>query len=182
MSSPPPLLLPPSPPAPPAPPASMPLHGYPNMLPGHMQTATHLHSPQPAPAYEPPGQYVDGHMLRGNGWSLISPTEHATVHFVGNGVRPCDYPYGYYPLQFPFSKHKVSCDMTVRELIKGLGCPPGPLHGITELILRGNDWFAAGDSFTQGGEASTKTLREVGWTCQRGEGKEVWLVVKKGGD
>ena len=69
--------------------------------------------------------------------------------------------------------------MTVRELIKRLGCKEGPQKGITEMICLGNDLFAAGDTFTQGGEASKRTLGEVGWMEERGEGKEVWLVVKR---
>ena len=136
-------------------------------------------SPTAPPPYEPSGQFVDGHMLKGHGWSYIAPAEHTTIHFVNNGIRPCDSPYGYHPHSFPFSKHKVSCDMTVQTLIGALGCLPGPHKGVTELILLGSDRFTTGDTFTQGGETSKRTLREVGWTGQRGKGNEVWLVVKK---
>ncbi|KAL6721229.1 hypothetical protein ACLMJK_000331 [Lecanora helva] len=133
-----------------------------------------------APAYEPPGQYVDGHLLGGKGWSYLGSTDKVvTIHLVHKGVRPCDSPGGYHPYEFHFTKHKAPVDMTVRKLIEQLGCPAGAHKGVTELILLGDDLFAAGDTFTQGGETSKRTLEEVGWTAERGEGKEVWLVAKR---
>ena len=158
------------------PPQSAPFHGFSgNLVLELHRNCKRVHSQPLGPAYEPPGQYVDGHILAGEGWSYIAPNDHTTVHFVGNGLRPCDYGGGYYPFKFPFSKHKVPCDMTVRKLIERLGCPEGAQKGITELILLGDDRFAAGDSFTQGGETSKRTLGEVGW----GDGSEVWLIVKR---
>ena len=144
-----------------------------------MQVQVQAHDYPSGPVYEPPGQYVDGSMLRGHDWSYIAPDEHTTIHFVSNGLRPCDSPNGYYPWKFPFLKHKVPCTMTVRKLIEKLGCPSGAQKGITEMIWLGDDLFAAGDSFTQGGEASKSTLGQVGWTGARKEGSEVWLVVKR---
>ena len=60
-----------------------------------------------------------------------------------------------------------------------LGCPPGEFRGLTELVVLGNDEFAAGDTFTQGGVVSKLTLKDVGWSKGSGLGGELWLVVKK---
>ena len=158
------------------PPQSVPCHGYSGIF--TLQKAGNrkrVHSQLLGPRFEPPGQYIDGHFLEGQGWSYIAPKEHTTINFVSNGLRPCDHGGGYYPFEFPFTKHKVPSDMTVRKLLERLGCPDGAQKGVTELILLGNDLFAAGDSFTQGGETSKRTLGEVGW----GNESEVWLVVKR---
>lgn len=131
------------------------------------------------PPYEPPGQYVDGHIMEGNGWSYITPADDTTICFVNNGVRPCDWPNGECTQKFGFSKHKVPCSMTVRELIKQLGCPDGETKGLTEVRESGSGQWLALDSFTQGGEASKQTLAQVGWTKERGEMNPVWLAVKR---
>lgn len=118
-------------------------------------------------------------MLHGDGWSYITPSEHTTIHFVSDGTRPCDAPNGYYPHRFAFTIHKVPTMMTVRELIEGLGAPPGDQNGITEMEELGNSRFAAGWTITQGSEDATKTLREVGWTQRRSEAAPIWVVVKR---
>ena len=102
-----------------------------------------------------------------------------TICFVGDGTRPFDSPNGYHPHEFPFSKHKTSCSMRIIDLCRALGCPEGPQNGVTEMISLGNDMFAEGDSYTQGGGSSERTLRQVGWTNQRGEENPVWLVKKR---
>lgn len=100
--------------------------------------------------------------------------------FVSSGTRPCDYEHGYYPWKLPFIKHKVPCNITIKEMINRLGCPPElGTGGITEIIERGNDYWAAGNTFTQDGHESNKTLAEVGWSSRRGDGHPVWLVVYK---
>lgn len=69
--------------------------------------------------------------------------------------------------------------MSVRELMKRLGCPEGDTKGLTEVRdLGGSQWVAL-DSFTQGGESSKQTLAQVGWTKERDEENVVWLAVKK---
>lgn len=69
--------------------------------------------------------------------------------------------------------------MTIRELIKQLGCPEAPgTFGVTEIIQLGDNYWAAGSTFTQGGDESKKTLAEVGWTARRSEDYPVWLAVK----
>ncbi|KAK4691791.1 hypothetical protein P7C71_g5286, partial [Lecanoromycetidae sp. Uapishka_2] len=143
---------------------------------------THHHPPptttNSAP-FEPPGQLVSGQMLHGPGWTYLAPAEHTTIMFVGNGARPCDHPGGYYPWKFPFTKHKVPSNMTLKELIKQLGCPQGPgTFGVTEMIQLGDGHWAAGSTFTQGGDERDKTLAEVGWTARRDDDYPVWLVVK----
>ena len=123
---------------------------------GHVQPANSSHNP--------PAEYLG---------------EYAVIHFFYDGTRPCDFPCGYYPSQSRYSKHNVPCGMMVRDLTKRLGCPEGSQKGVTEMICVGNGRFVAGDTFTQGGEASKRTAKEVGWTGERGVGKEVWLVVKR---
>ena len=133
--------------------------------------------PAPAPAqdrYEPPGQWVDGQQLTGNGWSYLAPKEHVTVNFVGDGARPCDFDD--FPMRFNFTTHKVACIMTVSELIDRLGGPDRPETGVTEILKVGNNRWVSGDSYTRGGGAGERTLGQVGWNGQRGE---VWLVVKR---
>ncbi|CAD6564718.1 MAG: hypothetical protein ASARMPREDX12_002394 [Alectoria sarmentosa] len=150
----------------------------------------HPGTPPPAPrapsapasygsGYEPPGQYIDGHMLHGDGWSYITPSEHTTMHFVGDGTRPCDAPNGYYPRHFNFSKHKVPTMMTVKDLIKRLGAPAGEHNGITEMEELGDDRFTAGVTITQGSEDAKKTLAEMGWTQMKSEAGPIWIVVKR---
>lgn len=126
--------------------------------------------------FEPPGQTVDGISLRVDGYSYMFPEKHAAIFFLGDGLRPCDYPGGY-PHQFRFSKHKVPCNMTVRELIRRLGAPPGASKGITEMTVLGEDRFGTGVTYTQGEEASTRTLEQAGWTAARNEENPVWLVI-----
>lgn len=118
-------------------------------------------------------------MLHGDGWSYIAPSEHATIHFVGDGARPCDAPNGYYPHEFNFSKHKAPTMMTVKDLIKGLGAPEGDEYGITEMEEQGNNRFTAGVTITQGSDDAKKTLAEQGWTQRRGEAAPIWILVKR---
>ena len=143
--------------------------------------------PAPAPAappsngasYEPPGQYLDGRMLRGDGWSYLTPTEHTTIHFVNDGTRPCDTPDGYYRYRFDFTTHKVPTTMTVCELIQRLGAPAGDQNGITEMVALPDYRFLAAETITQGSEDANKTLREMGWTQRRSEAAPIWIVVKR---
>ena len=141
--------------------------------------------PPPAPpshgaSYEPPGQYLNGRMLRGDGWSYITPNEHTTIHFVNDGTRPCDAPHdGYYPHHFDFTTHKVPTVMTVRELIQQLGAPAGDQYGITEMIALPGYRFVTAETITQGSEDANKTLRQMGWTQQRSEAAPIWIVVKR---
>ena len=122
---------------------------------------------------------MDGHMMHGDGWSYITPTENTTIHFVGDGTRPCDAPNGYHPQQFGFTKHKVPTTMTVKDLIKQLGAPAGDQNGITEMEELGDNWFAAGITITQGSEDAKKSLAAMGWTQRRSEAAPVWIVVKR---
>lgn len=122
---------------------------------------------------------MDGHMLHGDGWSYITPSEHTMIHFLGDGTRPCDARDGYYPHQFGFTKHKVPTMMTVKELIAGLGAPAGDGFGITEMEEMGDCRFTAGATITQGSEEAKKTLRDVGWTQRRSEAAPIWIVVKR---
>lgn len=137
------------------------------------------YSDSQCPPYEPPGQYVDGHLMKGEGWSYISPADHTTIFFVNGGVRPCDWPNGFCTQKFDFSKHKVPCNLTVRDLMKRLGCPDNETKGLTEVRESGSGQWIALDSFTQGGESSKQTLEQVGWTKERNETTPVWLVVKR---
>lgn len=122
---------------------------------------------------------MDGHMMHGDGWSYITPSEHTTIHFVGDGTRPCDAPNGYHPHRFAFTKHKVPTTMTVKDLIKRLGAPAGDQNGITEMEELGNNRFTAGITITQGSEDAKKTLAETGWTQRRSEAAPIWFVVKR---
>lgn len=122
---------------------------------------------------------MDGHMLRGDGWSYITPSEHTTIHFVGDGTRPCDAPNGYHPHQLRFTKHRVPSMMTVKDLVKGLGAPAGDQNGITEMMELGDNRFTAGITITQGSEDAKKTLAETGWTQRRSEIAPIWIVVKR---
>ena len=117
-------------------------------------------------------------MLRGKGWSYITPGEHTWIHFVGDGTRPCDLPDGYYP-NLKFSKHRVPTMMTVKDLIKGLGAPAGKENGITEVEELGFDRYAEGETITQGSKRAKKTLAEMGWTQRRSELAPIILVVKR---
>ena len=129
---------------------------------GTVGTVGHI---QPAgSSYNPLGQYLG---------------EHAIVRFIWDGIRPCDFPCGFYRHALRYTTYTVPCSMTVRELIKQLGCPEGAQKGITEIIGVGVHQFVAGDTFTQGGEVSTRTLKEVGWTGERGVENEVLLAVKR---
>ena len=101
-----------------------------------------------------------------------------TICYVGDGTRPWTSPGGYHPHPFPFSKHKAACSMTIKELCRSLGRPPGDQNGVTVMLSLGNDCFAEGDTFTQGGGLSDKTLKDVGWTKERDEANPVWLVAK----
>lgn len=163
---------------------------YPTLHPGGPPPGPPVAVPTAAPAtpaapaskgspYEPPGQYIDGTMLRGDGWSYITPSEHTTIYFVGDGTRPCDAPNGYYPRQFGFSKHKVPSMMTVKDLIKGLGAPAGDQNGVTEMEELGDNRFTVGLTITQGSDNAKKTLAEVGWSQRRSEDAPIWLVVKR---
>lgn len=155
-----------------APPAWVPFPGY---APGPAP----VYSPSQCPPYEPPGQFVDGHLMEGDGWSYITPADETTICFVGNGARPCDWPNVNYTQKFNFSKHKAPCSMTLRELMKRLGCPDGETKGLTEMRESGRGQWVALDSFTQAGEASKQTLAQVGWTKERNEMNPVWLVAKR---
>ena len=71
--------------------------------------------------------------------------------------------------------------MTIKELIKQLGCPQGAGNqglGITEIVQLGNNCWSAGSSFAQNGDEAKKTLAEVGWSARRNDNYPVWLVVK----
>ena len=139
-------------------------------------------SPQPEsrrPVREPPGQYVDGQLMKGSDWTYITHAENATFIFLHNGDRPFDAPNGYYPIRFPFSKHKAPCNLTVREFINRLGCPEGPQLGVTEMICGDDNRFFEGDTFTQGDVTSNRTLAEVGWTAARNDNTPVWLAIKE---
>lgn len=118
-------------------------------------------------------------MLHGDGWSYITPREHATIHFLGEGTRPCDAPDGYYPYQFKFTRHKVPTLMTVEELIKGLGAPAGDRNGISEMEELGDARFTVGLTITQGSEDARKTVAELGWTQRRSEAAPIWILVKR---
>ncbi len=118
-------------------------------------------------------------MLGGKGWSYITPSEHTTIHFISDGVRPFEYPNGYYPHQFKFTKHKVPTMMIVKELIKGLGAPEGDHNGITEMEELGDGRWSAGVTITQGSEDAKKTLAMIGWSQRRSEAAPIWLVVKR---
>lgn len=98
--------------------------------------------------------------------------------FLNGGARPCDSPNAHHIEEYRFSKHKAPCDMTVKELIKQLGCPSGAHRGVTELIQLGDNNYASGDSFTQGGESGKRTLKEVGWTTKRDDNNPIWLCAK----
>ena len=118
-------------------------------------------------------------MLHGVGWSYIAPREHATIHFLGDGTRPCDAPDGYYPHQFTFTRHKVPTVMSVKDLIQGLGAPAGDRIGITEMEEVGDARFTAGITITQGSDDARKSLAEVGWTQRRSEAAPIWILVKR---
>lgn len=169
-----------APPTPsPAPTITPNVKGTMGAFPGLKPWSTPAYSHSQGPFYEPPGQYVDGHIMHGNGWSYITPADNTTIFFIGGGLRPCDFPNGHYAHKFAFSKHKAPCSMTVRDLMKRLGCPDGMTKGLTEIGSAGGGHWVALDSFTQGGEASNQTLEKVGWTKERGENNPVWLVVKR---
>ncbi|KAF6218679.1 hypothetical protein HO133_006030 [Letharia lupina] len=147
---------------------------HPTLHPGPPPPAPRAPAP-PAPPYEPPGQYLDGHPLHGgDGWSYLAPGEHTTIHFVGDGTRPCDHPR---PRPFAFTRHKVPSRTSVRDLIRALGAPPGDGVGVTEMLELGDGRFAAGLTVTQGGADAGRSLGEVGWTQGRSEGKPIWIVV-----
>ncbi|KAF6241122.1 hypothetical protein HO173_000916 [Letharia columbiana] len=135
----------------------------------------HPGPPPPAPPYEPPGQYLDGHLLHGAGWSyLLPPGEHTTIHFVGDGTRPCDDPR---PRPFAFTRHKIPSRTRVRDLIRALGAPEGDGVGVTQMLELGDGRFVAGLSVTRGGADAGRELGEVGWRQGRGGGEPIWIVV-----
>lgn len=160
-------------------PSGSPSTGMMGAFPGYAPPRpTTLYSRSLGPPYEPPGQYVDGQIMHGNGWSYLTPANNTMIHFVGGGVRPCDWPSEERNRSFQFSRHKAACSMTVRELMNRLGCPGGDTKGITEIREAGSGSWVSLDTFTQGGESSRQTLEQVGWTSARNEQNAVWLVVK----
>lgn len=135
-------------------------------------------SPYSPIPYEPPGQFGPGtRMHEAEGASYIFPSLHTTIHFVGDGVRPCDYDY--YPHQFRYSKHHVPSDMTIRELMRKLGCPPRAENGVSEMVYLGETRWGLRATHTIGDWRSGQSIASVNWNSQRGGGNPVWLVVKR---
>ena len=129
--------------------------------------------------YDPPGQYVDGRIMRGDDCTIIMPRQLTTIVFLSDGTRPCDYPDGYCPYRFQFTQHKAPSMMTVGDLIEGLGTPPGDHFGIQEVEELGNDRFTSGMPITRGSDLAKMTLAQVGWSAERSKVKPIWLMVKK---
>ena len=69
--------------------------------------------------------------------------------------------------------------MTLKDLIKGLGAPPGDQNGITYMEELGDNRFTTGVTITQGSDDAKKTLAEIGWTQRRSDVAPIWLVVKR---
>lgn len=128
--------------------------------------------------YEPPGQRGPGGLeYEMDGASYIFPDRHALIHFVGDGVRPCDYER--YPHHFRYSRHRVPCSMKMRDLLRKLGCPAGHDKGVSEMRYAGADRWIRGETYTQGEDGSGRTIARIGWGAQRNEPDPVWLVVKR---
>ena len=74
--------------------------------------------------------------------------------------------------------------MKVAELISQLGASNGAdnQNGVTEYVELGNGFWAKGLSIFKSDEAGQKTLAQIGWDEERGEGPKppVWVVVSRG--
>lgn len=133
----------------------------------------------PVRDWNPPGQYVDGCIMQGNGWTMIMPREITRFYFLWDGTRPCDSHRGYYSKPFNVVEHRAISAMTVWDLMDGLGMPFQDHYGIQEMENLGENRYASGLTVTRGSQHASKTLAEVGWSARRSEHRPIWLLVKK---
>ncbi len=111
--------------------------------------------------------------------NYIFPEKHTVLHVVAGGHLPWDHP----GTSFGFTRHKVPCSMTVKELIRQLGATKGgdDKNGITECLEVGGGVWIKGSSFFQKDDKSKQSLGAIGWDESRGkERKPVWIAVQKG--
>ena len=132
----------------------------------------------PVQEWDPPGSYVDGCKMQGNGFTMIISREITRFLFLWDGIRPCDYHRGFYPGYFNRMELKAESSMTVGEFIDGLGMPHGDQYAIQELEELGDQRWTSGLTITRGSDHARKTLAEVGWSARRSRDRPIWLMRK----
>ncbi len=114
-----------------------------------------------------------------DGSNYLFPEKHTVLHVIAGGHLPWENPGN----NFGFTRHKVPCVMTIKELIRQLGATKGgdDKNGITECIERGDGAWIIGSTFFQKDDKSKQTLEALGWDESRGKDrKPVWIAVHKG--
>lgn len=114
-----------------------------------------------------------------DGLNYLFPEKHTVLHVVAGGHHPWDNPAS----NFGFTRHKVPCMMTVKELIRQLGATDGgdDKNGITECIECGDGAWIKGSTFFQKDDKSKQSLEALGWDESRGKDKKpVWIALHKG--
>lgn len=128
----------------------------------------------------PPGMQLDGTSVGfPDGLNYIFPAKHTVIHVVTGSHHPWDHPGSI----FGFTRHKVPCMMTVKELIGQLGATEGgdDKNGITECLECGDGTWLKGSTFFKKDDKSKQTLEDLGWDESRGkEKKPVWVALQKG--
>lgn len=128
----------------------------------------------------PPGMQLEGtYVSFPDGLNYIFPAKHTVIHVVAGGYHPWDNPGS----NFGFTRHKVPCMMTVKELIGQLGATKGgdDKNGITECLECGDGSWIKGSTFFAKDDKSKQTLEALGWDETRGkERKPVWVALHKG--
>ncbi|KAL9634223.1 MAG: hypothetical protein Q9164_004222 [Protoblastenia rupestris] len=105
-----------------------------------------------------------------------APIEQSTyIHWVNNGVRPCDY----YPEACPnvqYSRHTIPKNTTINQLMAFFGCPAVRGRGLQQIFRMEGDVYGAGQQWEYGVGDQNMTLGE----CEIGRGvlgRETLLVV-----
>jgi len=114
-----------------------------------------------------------------DGLNYIFPAKHTVIHVVAGSHHPWNHPGSL----FGFTRHKVPCMMTVKELIGRLGATEGgdDKNGITECLECGDGTWLKGSTFFKKDDKSKQTLEALGWDESRGEEKKpVWVALHKG--
>ncbi|KAI9791243.1 MAG: hypothetical protein M1816_004235 [Peltula sp. TS41687] len=132
----------------------------------------------PAPLTTIPSSHVDPAAAGVNpGISYLYPAKHTSLHVIAGSFVPYESPH----VEFQFSIVRVPCNMTVAELIEQLGAD-GANDKVTECVELGEGAWAKGASIVKSNDMAKKTLAQVGWDEDRGEGPKppVWICVSRG--